>query len=738
MPHQLELFDEAALLDRLITSTVSGRRPVTFLVGSPLTTPVQPGQVGVPGVAGMVEQVRLELGTASRTASMLTGNAYQDAFRALLATRGPEAVNRVVREAVLRAIVDSPAELLHSAAVGNELECRRACDALEKRLQAWSLSPGVEYLGRLAASFPHRLGQAVLTSNFDPLIEISIQRAGGACWRTTPQGDGSLKHSRGHGCHVVHVHGYWYDADTLHIDSQLQAERPQLRASLRRLFEDTTLVVVAYGGWDDVFSKALIDVVSDGGAFPEVIWTFHDSDEQAIFKDAAPLLARLRPGMERAGRVTLYCGVDCHTLFRKLWERLPAGLELDAWESRRSGREGAAGELHRTTEELAKYRGAELMPQLLRSLVSFTDQFVRAACTVALVARFSTDYAPRGISDGGQIDLLEQLSALSLRCGDQLVPWSAYELATPGAMADAIGFPAAPGVAVPLRLPGQRLRGHLFFLGQLPFTPAEISLLVEVARNVAIVINSDAERNQFKQTLGRFRHAALGPIQGIQSTALVFAELARESGANPDLLRSYRARLDAEIEVLRLWRENERFYLQERVDLRLSKAQLRPLVERCLERYYPALEERHIGHRLVWRPKGSLELELDESAFDVALSNVIDNSVKYSLAYREVVLEVRMLSERLSPSVCIMVEDVGHGIDAYRFHALEEREERLDPFRIIPGGGLGLLMAKAIVEAHGGTLSYQCEQVGSGESAGTTLFRMRNLIKLPLRPRSQP
>jgi hypothetical protein len=83
------------------------------------------------------------------TPSVHTGNADQDAFRALLASRGPGIVSRVVRQAVLRATVNPPPEFLKAARDGDLVECRRACDTPERNLSGWSLSPGVEDLAAL-------------------------------------------------------------------------------------------------------------------------------------------------------------------------------------------------------------------------------------------------------------------------------------------------------------------------------------------------------------------------------------------------------------------------------------------------------------------------------------------------------------------------------------------------------------------------------------------------------------
>ena len=59
-----------------------------------------------------------------------------------------------------------------------------------------------------------------------------------------------------------------------HTTRQLGQPRPRLKASLSSLLRDKLVAVSAYGGWDDAFTEALIDVVQDDTAYPEILWTF--------------------------------------------------------------------------------------------------------------------------------------------------------------------------------------------------------------------------------------------------------------------------------------------------------------------------------------------------------------------------------------------------------------------------------------------------------------------------------
>jgi tetratricopeptide (TPR) repeat protein len=316
-----QFHDEAALLERLSRGLKRHPKEVVFLVGSAISAP------NVPGVHGVIDLIRKEFDGDTAQISALEAalasepeNRYQAAFFFLQGRRGQQTANEIVRRAVLAArcppVTDDQLEL-----VRDDEACRR----LDLDGAGWVLSPAVEGLGRLIAHYPQRFGSAILTTNFDPLIQISIRRADGKFYRTTLHADGNLTQTEAEGCHVIHLHGYWYGSDTLHTHRQLGQPRPHLADSLGYLLRNKLVVVSGYGGWDDIFTEALMNVVRDETAFPEIIWTFYDREPML----GGHLSRRLEPGINR-GRVTLYHGVDCQHVFPALydlWAQLegPAG-----------------------------------------------------------------------------------------------------------------------------------------------------------------------------------------------------------------------------------------------------------------------------------------------------------------------------------------------------------------------------------------------------------------------------
>jgi hypothetical protein len=307
----MDFADRDAMLERLATVA----REVVFLVGAPLTAPAGPAGLGVPGVKAMVERIRALFQGRERALKQLdevlaaAPNPYQAAFRHVIHFRGADTANQIIRDAVLEACLPEA----RPKGMADGITCER----LENDLDGWSYPPGVAALGQLVARFPARFGRTVLTTNFDPLIELAVRRAGGRTYSSLLHSDGSLEQSRGQGCHVVHLHGYWHGTDTLHSPAQLGQDRPQVRASLARLLHNRTIVVIAYGGWDDIFTRTLQEVTADLGAYPEVLWCFYDGNEDKIRAANAHLFEQLKPAIGRQ-RAVFYKGIDCHAFLPDL------------------------------------------------------------------------------------------------------------------------------------------------------------------------------------------------------------------------------------------------------------------------------------------------------------------------------------------------------------------------------------------------------------------------------------
>ena len=90
----------------------------------------------------------------------------------------------------------------------------------------------------------------------------------------------------------------------------------------------------------------------------------------------------------------------------------------------------------------------------------------------------------------------------------------------------------------------------------------------------------------------------------------------------------------------------------------------------------------------------------DETRIEQVLSNLISNAIKYSPSG-----EIQIVGEARPEQVVIMVSDQGAGIDPRDLPHIFDRFYRADQaVRHTKGAGLGLYLARAIVEAHGGRI----------------------------------
>jgi len=100
-----------------------------------------------------------------------------------------------------------------------------------------------------------------------------------------------------------------------------------------------------------------------------------------------------------------------------------------------------------------------------------------------------------------------------------------------------------------------------------------------------------------------------------------------------------------------------------------------------------------------------------------ALAQLLENASKYSPREEPITISVEMNGDFVMTSVI----DRGNGIDTHEQHLIfDELYRGEDQRHLVPGTGMGLPIAKAIIEAHGGSLSVISER-GRGSVFSFTL-----------------
>lgn len=157
-----------------------------------------------------------------------------------------------------------------------------------------------------------------------------------------------------------------------------------------------------------------------------------------------------------------------------------------------------------------------------------------------------------------------------------------------------------------------------------------------------------------------------------------------------------------------------------RIQYQFALTKLEDILTELHELFILAAHEK--GLRLgISLPKTSLPmLSLDGAKIREVISNVIDNSIKYTEKG-----EVLVAVEQKGSKVIVTVSDTGVGIDPDDLPRLFRKFERgKDAARVnVSSTGLGLYVGKNFIEAHGGTI--RAESAGKGK--GT-----RFILELPV------
>ena len=149
-----------------------------------------------------------------------------------------------------------------------------------------------------------------------------------------------------------------------------------------------------------------------------------------------------------------------------------------------------------------------------------------------------------------------------------------------------------------------------------------------------------------------------------------------------------------------------------RLEIRHESIPWSEFVREVVHRHKTAFRDRHFHLKI---PPDASVVQGDRDRLEQVLANLLENAVKYSPDGSDVFVEVKPKYEQVITSVC----DRGIGIPADELGQIFERFHRGRQVSSTNYGGLGLglYIAKEIVERHGGTI-----WVESKEGSGTTFY----------------
>ncbi len=154
-----------------------------------------------------------------------------------------------------------------------------------------------------------------------------------------------------------------------------------------------------------------------------------------------------------------------------------------------------------------------------------------------------------------------------------------------------------------------------------------------------------------------------------------------------------------------------------RLPLHIRRVEIEPLVEAAAARLRPQFDDKGVG-LTVEVSSTPAAVAVDPDRIGQVLTNLLGNALQYTPAGGS----VRVSARRDSREVAIVVSDTGIGIPAEHLPHVFDRFFRVDPSRARAGGGsgIGLTIARHLVEAHGGSI--EAASRGSGRGSMFTVI----------------
>ena len=248
-----------------------------------------------------------------------------------------------------------------------------------------------------------------------------------------------------------------------------------------------------------------------------------------------------------------------------------------------------------------------------------------------------------------------------------------------------------------------------------------VSVCVDLTdRKVAEIALRDADRrkDEFLATLSHELRNPLAPIR----TAVEIMRLAR---ADPDLVEKARATIERQL--LHLVRITDDLLdvariTQNRIELRRERIDLRAVLNGAIEASRPMIDAQGLALTLDIPPQ-PVWIVADFTRMAQAFANLLNNAAKYT----EGGGQIRVSMEVEGALANVIVADTGLGIQSDLLPSIFDMFTQLQAHRDRAQGGLGigLTLARRLVEMHGGTIEAESEGAGFGS---------RFIVQLPITP----
>lgn len=256
------------------------------------------------------------------------------------------------------------------------------------------------------------------------------------------------------------------------------------------------------------------------------------------------------------------------------------------------------------------------------------------------------------------------------------------------------------------------------------------------------ILNLQQQKKQWESTAKLLTHqvrTALTPITAQIGTAKLLLQRQPSEQTNKLISSSLKGAHELCLRLGKSVAETVEAHvlLLEPEDMKFEDYPLSVLVSNCADAFAQEADRRQRTLVVDESVEDLPQAEIDIARLAIALSNLIDNAVKYSFPNTKIVIRAGQQdsSDLDFANATIEIQDDGDEIAPEQTERIFEEGARGltgAKLRRIPGTGLGLWEARAVIEGHRGTISVRSEPTATyfrQMRANRVIFR----IKIPLR-----